>query len=332
MHKFYTEMLECPVCHGNLSWEIKEENEERIINAAVICDGCKADYEVRDEIAMFLTPDLPRNDLWEQGESELIKYIDNNIEVKKALLETPEEELNGADYWYKAFYYELKKEYDKSFEMFKKARYMIYTKEYIDAWDTQMSFVINEVQNQSKPIVDIASGKCYLVEKFLNQLDNYIVATDFSPTILMRNRDYYKSKGLYDKLSLIAFDARRTPFKDNSIDMMTSNVGIPNIENPGALIKELNRICNNKFMSIMIFLNEDDSVNLNFMREYGIGDYSTKNSALNLFNSEPWHCEVSKSIMAKAEPTPIGEILNGRIDGVPLNDTVIEFAVITCRK
>lgn len=332
MHKFYTELLECPVCHGHLLWEIEEETVDRLVNAKITCSVCKADYEVRDEIAMFLTPDLPRNDLWKQGESELIKYIDDNEEVRKALLETPEDQLNGADYWYKAFYYEFKKDYEKSFEMFQKAKYKIYTREYIDAWEEQMDFVVSEVKKQGKPVIDIASGKCYLVEKFLNELDNYVVATDFSPTILMRNRDYYKSKGLYGKLSLIAFDARRTPFKDSSVHMMTSNIGIPNIENPEELMKELYRICGRTFIPIMMFFKEDDYENLDFMREYGIDAYGTKNSSLKVFNGEPWTCEVSKSSMAKAKPTPSGEIFDGMIDGVPVNDTVIEFAVITCRK
>lgn len=332
MHKIYKELLECPVCHGELAWDIKEETLDRIINAKVICEECKADYEVRDEIAMFLTPDLPRNDLWEQGESALVNYIDKNPEIRAALLDAPEEELNGADYWYKASYYEFKKEYEKSFEMFKKATPIIYTKEYIDAWDKQMNFLVKEGKKQNKPIVDIASGKCYLVEKFLRELDNYVVATDFSPTILMRNRDYYKSKGLYDKLSLIAFDARRTPFKNNSIDIMTSNLGIPNIENPGKLMKELYRICKGIFMPIMMFFNEDDSPNLDFMKEYGNDSYSTRNSSLKMFNSEPWKCEICSYHIANVKPTPVGEIIGGMIDGVPVNDTVAEFAVVMCEK
>ena len=55
MHKFIKEMLECPSCHGDLSWDIKDETNERIVNATIICDKCGADYEVRDEIAVFLT-------------------------------------------------------------------------------------------------------------------------------------------------------------------------------------------------------------------------------------------------------------------------------------
>lgn len=75
MHKQYIKMLVCPSCHKELEWHIQEENEDRIINGKACCLGCNSEYEVKDEIAVFLTNELSRNDLWDQGESALEKFF-----------------------------------------------------------------------------------------------------------------------------------------------------------------------------------------------------------------------------------------------------------------
>ncbi len=72
MHTYLIEMLECPICHGRLNWDIAEQNEGRIEAAEASCIDCAATYPIRDGIGLFLTPELPRNDLWEQVDSGLI--------------------------------------------------------------------------------------------------------------------------------------------------------------------------------------------------------------------------------------------------------------------
>ena len=65
MHTYLIEMLECPVCHDKLEWTINERGEGRIEAAEARCSGCDAAYPVRDGIGLFLTPELPRNDMWD---------------------------------------------------------------------------------------------------------------------------------------------------------------------------------------------------------------------------------------------------------------------------
>ncbi|HYE09631.1 MAG TPA: hypothetical protein VEF53_05580, partial [Patescibacteria group bacterium] len=91
MHKHYIDMLLCPLCHNELEWHIQKENEDRIINAKVSCLSCKSEYEVRDEIAIFLTNQLSRNDLWDNSESSLEKYLKENSDIYDKLMNTPEE-------------------------------------------------------------------------------------------------------------------------------------------------------------------------------------------------------------------------------------------------
>lgn len=332
LHKFYVDMLECPKCHGSLTWEITEESEDRIINAKIICSCCGADYEVRDEIGVFLTPDLPRNDLWAQGESELNRFFNENPKIKEDFFSMPEDELNGADYWFKASYYEMNKDYEKSSAMFKKAMPKIYTKDYIDGWNSQTDYVVSMAEKSNCPIVDIASGKGYLIELLLKNTDNYILGTDFSPVILLRDKNYFTSRGLYNKLSLIAFDGRRTPFKNNSIELMTSNMGIQNIEHPGKVIEEMNRICKNTFLSIMMLFKEEDKIHLDFMAKYGNISYMTEATSLKTFNEENWTCSLINKVKANIEPTPVGKIIEMGIDGLPLEKTTVDFCIMNCKK
>lgn len=332
MHKSYIDMLICPLCHNQLNWHINDEDNDRIINGYATCSSCQSVYEIRDEIAVFLTNDLSRNDLWEQSESELEKYLNENSEIYDKLMNTPEDKMNGADYWYKATYFELKNDFETSSRMFKNAFKKIYTQDYIDGWESQIDFILNNIES-NKPIIDIASGKGYLVEKLLKETKNYVVATDFSPTILARNKEYYKNKGLYNRLSLIAFDARRTPFKDNSIETLTSNFGLQNIEQSGEVIKEMKRITKGIFMSTMFFIDKEDNVHIDLFNKYGNAAFITRENAVETFKRAGWNIDIANSFLANIKPTPEGEILKGaRIDGFPIVDTKVEFCVIKASK
>lgn len=332
MHKRYIDMLICPSCHNELIWNIEDEDEDRIINGNAVCPSCKSVYEIRNEIAVFLTNDLSRNDLWKHGESELERYLGENPGIYDKLMNTPEGEMNGADYWFKASYFESKNDFKTSSGMFKNAYKKIYTQDYIDGWKSQIDFIVNNIKSD-RPIIDIASGKGYLVEKLLKERKNYVVATDFSPTVLERNKEYYKYKGLYDKLSLIAFDARRTPFKDSSIEILTSNMGLQNIECPGEVTKEMNRITKDTFMSVMFFIDKEDKIHMDLFNKYGNAAYVTRSNAIDTFKKAGWNVNIANSFLANIMPTPEDKILKGAsIDGFPIADTKIEFCVIQATK
>lgn len=217
--------------------------------------------------------------------------------------------------------------------MYRTALKKIYTTELMEAWDSQQTYVLEQLKGTTAPIIDIASGRAYFVELLLKNLPNDIMATDFSPTVLMRDKQYFQVNGMYDKLSLIAFDARRTPFKDNSVEYMTSNVGINNIENAGNVVEELCRICGKMFTPIMIYINENDTVHMDFMKNMGMESLATEKNALSYFSSQPWNCSVENRIDAHIKPTPKGVILDDLgIDGLPLEDTIEEYCVLKCIK
>jgi uncharacterized protein YbaR (Trm112 family) len=80
MKNYVFEMLECPVCHNQLNWQIASENQDRLEQAEAHCSGCEAMYPVRDGIGIFLTPDLSRNDTWEHVDSGWFNiYVNTQI-------------------------------------------------------------------------------------------------------------------------------------------------------------------------------------------------------------------------------------------------------------
>ena len=97
MHTYLIEMLECPVCHGELEWSIAEHNENRIEAAEARCQACTAIYLVRDGIGLFLTPELPRNDLWGQLDSGLMQHLRDHPEIERQLMEVPLDTLDPTD-------------------------------------------------------------------------------------------------------------------------------------------------------------------------------------------------------------------------------------------
>lgn len=332
MFKNYMDLLVCPKCHGKLEWNIEKETIDRIVDAKIQCTNCGSEYEVKDEIAVFLTDIMDRNDLWEMAEEGVVKYFKEKPSLFEALDKADESALNGADLWYKASYYEALGDYEKSIPQFNIAMEKIYTNEYNDAWNSQINYVANKAKKESM-VVDIASGKGYLVKKLIESGTKHVIVTDFSPTILKRNKAYYKHLKCYDQLSLIAFDARLTPFKDHSIKCMTSNVGIMNIENSGEVASELKRILSGDFYSIMQFIDEADKKNLRVFEDYGNTVFALEKSAVRAFEDKNYGVAVENKINAFSRPTPIGQLVEGAsVDGFPVCDTNIKFCVMKVNK
>ena len=134
MHTYLIEMLECPACHGELGWNIVERQGERIAAAEATCKACAAIYPVRDGIGLFLTPDLPRNDLWEQVDSRLVQHLRERPELERQLLETPLDNLTPADQFFRALALEAREDYREARIAEETANRGLYTPEYAACW------------------------------------------------------------------------------------------------------------------------------------------------------------------------------------------------------
>jgi uncharacterized protein YbaR (Trm112 family) len=329
MKKFLVEMLECPICHQQLEWQIETENEDHIEQAEVHCSGCDAMYPVIDGIGIFLTPDLPRNDLWDEVDSQLSLYLKSHPEHEKKLMNGPVENLSPTDQQFRALVLDERGKYGEGKKAEELAHKNLYTPEYKACWDSQLEYILNILDALGGPIVDLASGRCYLVEKISSQLHRQVVATDFSPNVLRRDRKYFQFLELDHLVSFLAFDARKTPFKSGAIEIMTTNLGLPNIEEPGDLIKELKRIVSGSFLGVSHFFSIEDEPNSAVIKEAGIEAFVYKESALHYFSSNGWNPNIENSCLATALPTPVSEIFDGaRADGLPVAPTELEWCTI----
>lgn len=329
MLDFITDMLECPSCHGRLEWEIEKQIGERIESAEARCQLCAADYPVREGIGVFLTLDLPRNDLWEQLDSGLVQYLHQNPELEQRLLDVPLEALSPADQFMRAVVLEARGEFEQARMIFEAANAGLYTPEYHICRESQLHYLIEHLKNSLDPIVDLASGRCELVEEILREVDRPVVATDFSPAILRRDRRWLQHFDLYDNVSLLAFDARKTPFKGRCVHTMTTNLGLANIENPGALMSELRRITGGTFWALSVFYPPEDTANAEAIDELGLSSFLFRASAQENFSAAGWKSLVVNVCEGRALPTPGSDIIAGvQIDNLPAAETRLEWCIL----
>jgi uncharacterized protein YbaR (Trm112 family) len=115
-------ILECPICHGDLEWSIKKENGNRIEEGEACCKVCKFSFPIKNDIGLFLTPELSRNDLWEQGDTEMIKYFKEYPELEDKLMNSPLGILEPADQFVRAMLLEEKGRQHEARDTFKVAQ------------------------------------------------------------------------------------------------------------------------------------------------------------------------------------------------------------------
>lgn len=58
MKRDLLDILACPLCKGDLTIEIFEENDREIITGKLFCKACNECYSIEDGIPNMLPPDL----------------------------------------------------------------------------------------------------------------------------------------------------------------------------------------------------------------------------------------------------------------------------------
>ena len=332
MEEYLIELLECPLCHHSLAWRIEEQEGADIKVAEAECSSCHQTYPVREGIGIFLSPELPRNDLWEQVGNTLSQMLADHPDLEHRLMVLPIEELGPTDQQLRALVLDERKQFGEARRVEAISHRGLYTPEYMDCWESQMLYILEALQGMDRPVVDLASGRGYLVERMLDAGVHPVVATDFSLSALRRDREYFQFLGVRTGLSLLAFDARMTPFKDGSIKTMTSNLGLANIENSSELVEELGRVVEGTLLAISHFFPEDDDVNREVIRQVGLETFSYRRSASASFASAGWDLSVENPCLGTALPTPFSDIFDGvQADGLPVAPTELEWCVLKAR-
>lgn len=305
---------------------------ERILSGVAMCQSCGAGYPVQDGIGMFLTPTLRRDDLWETAESNLSAYLRAHPDLERALLDSPLEALNPADQFFRMMVLEARGDFAQAKRIERVSQGQLYTHDYLACWQSALDHVLDRVRDAdpAAPILDIACGRGYLVERLANLPDRVIIATDFSPRVLRRNRAYWSASGLSDQVTLLACDARRMPFKPGAVSVMTTNLGLTNISDPHLLLPELRRICGGVFLAVTFFFAPEDALHAQVLRQNQTEALAFRDSALAQFAAAKWQAQVAAHCTGLAKPTPASVILDGaRIDAVPVTETTLDWGVLT---
>ncbi len=58
MKRDLMEILVCPMCKGELTLSVDEENEQEIVRGTLECANCHERYPIEDTIPNMLPPDL----------------------------------------------------------------------------------------------------------------------------------------------------------------------------------------------------------------------------------------------------------------------------------
>jgi len=329
MHPFLIDMLACPACRGELTWHITEQDHTHIETAEATCKNCGSRYPVREGIGIFLTADLPREDLWEEVESHIASHLQDHPEIERKLMGSPLKDLSPADQFFRAMILDERGAFEQAKAAFEVANLELYTPAYLDCCEAQIAFLLEKLSDCRGPIIDLASGMGQLVERMAKELTPQVVATDFSLRVLRQDRKRFTHAGLDERISLIACDAHRMPFRNDSVGMLTTYLGLANIRQPLELLRELHRIVNGTLMAIMHFFPEDDPENREVIRDLGLADLLYRDIALKAFDQTDWRATLMNACEGIARPTPSGVILEGaKIDGLPAAETMLEWGVI----
>jgi uncharacterized protein YbaR (Trm112 family) len=58
MKRDLMEILACPLCKGDLTLTVDEEDEQEVVTGALRCESCSVTYPIEDTIPNLLPPDI----------------------------------------------------------------------------------------------------------------------------------------------------------------------------------------------------------------------------------------------------------------------------------
>ncbi len=329
MQSFLFDLLECPACHGTLRWSVVERRNNHVETGGASCSACGVTYPIRDGVGLFLTPDAHGEDLWEEAATGLGRFLAEHPEVDTQLTGGPLDVLAPADQVFRALALEERGDFAGAEVASRAARPRLYSPEYLACYDAVRKHLIARVAGVSEPVVDLASGQGDLADQLLPALGGPLTLTDISPRALRNDRHRLEARGVYDRVSLLAFDALRTPFRSRSLPILTTNFGLGNVRDGKALLAELRRIVSGTFYAITHFFPEDDAANRAALENLGLDALAFRQPTLQRFVEAGWHVTLESVRYGYAEPTPSGVLIEGAtIDGLPVSPTTLEWCVL----
>lgn len=301
------DILACPVCKEELLIEYN----------TFFCKKCGKKFVTRESIYDFLT-----------GGEDAWKYFKggpfgNDKELEDKFLKTPDSELAPSDLLLKGLIYWYKGDFEAYEGIMKASMKTIYTKERNETTKNVVEHANNLLKKEEGIIMDLASGIGGWLTEFIEKFPRELLSVDISPTSSYGLHRYLKYLKKDHLVTQIVADAKLLPFKNGSIDVITTAAGFQNMEDGEEVFKELRRV-SKKLIGICLFMEENDP-NLKPEKDKTL---HVKKYFKDGLEKAGWKVHFENEIMAKVEPTPRSEILGIRPDEIPETPTVEEFAVV----
>ena len=106
-------------------------------------------------------------------------------------------------------------------------------------WRKKVVKIVGE--NNSKHILDIATGTGDLALMMADLKPDRIVGLDISPGMLNVGKEKIAKANLSDKIEMIVADSEEMPFEDHTFDAITVSFGVRNFANLDKGINEIQR-------------------------------------------------------------------------------------------
>jgi hypothetical protein len=259
-------------------------------------------------------------DSWAETESGLQAFLRDNPEIERALLDSPLEQLNGADAYLRASVLEERGE--GAAEAYRRADEECYPPEFRAARDEALTRVVDLVGGGEGVVVDVATGRGGLLGRLAASSSRPLIATDVSPHVLRATERRIPGP------RYLAADALSLPFADGEVATLVTHVGLANVPQGRALLRELRRV-GRELVGTHLFYPADDEPNGAAARELGLEELLTRESALDAFAAAGWDASIEYSREVQAAPTPTSALVPGLgIDGLPVQDTRVTWCVL----
>ncbi len=322
MHNALISLLVCPICHGELESQIARQDETHAIEGEFTCKNCERRYPVVDSIGIFLNGKEKREDLWREQEDLATRFRREHPIQFFLLTKTFLGNIRPEHYFLKGLLLEDEK-------ILERATKRIYTEDYLIGYEKTKRILWEVEKNNPHIILEIACGRGMFFKGFIQSRrgQGIYVATDFSPTVLRSDLKWLRTNGLAGKVTLMAFDAKAMPFRENSIPAIVSNVGLPNIRNDGKAVDEAFRVLvpHGFFITNLMFTTEQTK-NYAKAKELGLDQFYARRSVEEIFRKAGFQFSLEEIHQGLVRPTP------GGIDLFPVVQDTYSFCVVRATK
>ena len=275
-----------------------------------------------DRIGIFLDTKETRDDLWKEQEDFATRFRKEHPIRFFFLTKTFLGNIKPEHHFFKGLLLEDE-------EMLKKATRRIYTKDYLVGYE-KTEQALNEVEKDNPLVIlEIACGRGSFFKPFLQSRHGkgVYIATDFSPTVLRSNQKWLRKNELEEQVTLMALDAKATPFRDNTIPAAVSNIGFLNIRNNGKAVTEAFRLLAPSGILIANFMfTIEKTENYTKAKEMGLHQFYTRKNVEEVFQKVGFEFHLEELYQGSVRPTP------GGIDTLPIVQDRYSFCVLIAKK